>query len=62
VFDGTWPTALSLRDLEGMMAERGISVDHANIHRWTIYYAPVLLEEFNLRKRLVASKWHIDEI
>ncbi len=44
-----------------MMVERGISVDHANIHRWIIYYAPLLLEEFNLRKRLVASKWHIDE-
>ena len=26
---------LSLRNLEGMMAERGVSVDHATIHRWT---------------------------
>ena len=26
---------LSLRNLEEMMAERGISVDHATIHRWT---------------------------
>jgi putative transposase len=52
---------LSLRDLEEMMAERGISVDHATIHRWTIHYAPLLLEQFNLRKRAVSRQWHIDE-
>jgi transposase-like protein len=53
--------SLSLRDLEEMMAERGISVDHATIHRWTVYYAPLLLEQLNLRKRPVSRKWHIDE-
>ena len=36
--------SLSLRNLEEMMAERGISVDHATIHRWTVHYAPQLLE------------------
>jgi transposase-like protein len=52
---------LSLRNLEEMMAERGISVDHATIHRWTVHYAPQLLEQFNLRKRAVSRKWHMDE-
>ncbi len=52
---------LSLRNLEEMMAERGISVDHATIHRWTVRYAPLLLEQFNRRKRPVAAKWHMDE-
>jgi putative transposase len=33
---------LSLRNLEEMMAERGISVDHATIHRWVIRYSPEL--------------------
>jgi putative transposase len=41
---------LSLRNLEEMMAERGISVDHATVHRWTVHNAPFLLEEFNRRK------------
>jgi putative transposase len=36
-------------------------VDHATIHRWTIHYAPLLLEQFNLRKRAVSRQWHIDE-
>jgi transposase-like protein len=53
--------SLSLRDLAEMMAERGISVDHATIHRWTIHYAPLLLKEFNVRKRPVTGKWHVDE-
>ena len=52
---------LSLRNLEEMMAERGISVDHATIHRWTVHYAPLLLEQFNRRKRPVTGRWHIDE-
>ena len=31
---------LSLRNLEEMMAERGISVDHATVHRWVVRYSP----------------------
>jgi transposase-like protein len=52
---------LSLRDLEEMMAERGISVDHATVGRWVVRYSPELLERFNRRKRAVTGKWHIDE-
>jgi putative transposase len=52
---------LSLRNLEEMMAERGISVDYATIHRWTVHYAPLLLEQFNRRKRPVTGRWHVDE-
>jgi transposase-like protein len=52
---------LSLRDLEEMMAERGIRVDHSTIHRWVIRFSPLLLEQFNHRKRAVTGKWHIDE-
>ena len=53
--------SLSLRDLEEMMAERGIAVDHTTVHRWTVRYAPLLLERFNRRKRSVTGRWHIDE-
>ena len=38
---------LSLRDLEEMMAERGIHVDHSTVHRWVVHFAPLLLESFN---------------
>ena len=52
---------LSLRDLQEMMAERGISVDHSTIHRWVVHFELLLLESFNRRKRAVTGKWHVDE-
>jgi transposase-like protein len=52
---------LSLRNLEKMMAERGITVDHATIHRWVVRYSPELLQRVNLQKRAVGRKWHVDE-
>jgi putative transposase len=52
---------LSMRNLEEMMAERGIAVDHATIHRWVVRYSSELLERFNHRKRAVSGKWHADE-
>jgi putative transposase len=38
-----WDVAypLSLRHLEEMMAERGVSVDHSTVHRWAIKLLPV---------------------
>src|SRR5215207_7766033 len=50
---------LSLRNLEEMMAERGISVDHATIHRWVVRSSPELLKRFNARKRIVTRKWQL---
>jgi hypothetical protein len=44
-----------------MMAERGISVDHATIHRWVVRYSPELLKRFNAHKRAVTARWHVDE-
>jgi transposase-like protein len=52
---------LSLRNLEEMIAEHGISVDHATIHRWVVHYAPELLTRFNSRKRPATVRCHIDE-
>lgn len=53
--------SLSLRDLEEMMAERGLSVDHSTVQRWVVRFSPQLLERFNRRKRSVTGKWHMDE-
>ena len=32
--------AVSYRDLEEIMAERGVSVDHSSLNRWVVRYAP----------------------
>jgi Transposase and inactivated derivatives len=52
---------LSLRDLEEMMAERGVNVDHSTVHRWVIHFSPQLAERFNRRKRGVSGSWPMDE-
>jgi len=52
---------LSLRHLEQMMAERGISVDHSTVHRWAIKLLPVLEKAFRRCKRAVGRSWRMDE-
>ena len=52
---------LSLRHLEEMMAERGISVDHSTVHRWAIKLLPALEKAFRRCKRAVGKSWRMDE-
>ena len=57
---------LSLRNLEEMMQERALFVDHSTIHRWIVKLVPVLEEAFRKRKRkrgigAVGKSWRLDE-
>jgi putative transposase len=51
---------LSVRNLEEMMAERGIEVDHSTVHRWAIKLLPILEKAFRRRKRPVGKSWRVD--
>lgn len=57
--------SLSYRDLEKMMAEQGLSVDHTTIYRWVQHYSPMLRKSYEGKKmpghaqanqRLLASR------
>ena len=52
---------LSLRQIEEMMAERGVIVDHTTVHRWSIKMLPVLAAAMRRRKRPAGSSWRMDE-
>jgi putative transposase len=52
---------LSFRNIEEMMAERGVFVDHSTVHRWALKILPVLAAMFRLRKRPVGGNWRMDE-
>lgn len=53
---------LSYRDVEELMAERGVTVDHSTLNRWVIKYAPLLETEFRkTHKNRVGSSWRMDE-
>ena len=58
-----WYTAypLSLRNLDEMMAERGVLVDPATVHRWALRLLPVLSAVFRRRKLPVGLSWRVDE-
>ncbi|MDE9463472.1 IS6 family transposase [Xenorhabdus bovienii] len=53
--------ALSLRNLEEMMTERGIEVDHSTLYRWVIRLTPLLGKAFRRHKRPVGRRWRMDE-
>lgn len=52
---------LSYRDLEEMMEERGVSVDHATINRWVLKFSPMLAWNARHHKRPVGRSWRMDE-
>ncbi len=52
---------VSYRDLEEIMSERGVDVDHASLNRWVVRYSPLLAEQARLRKRPTDSSWRMDE-
>lgn len=53
--------ALSYRDIEELLRERGIEVDHATIHRWVLEFGPQLASAFKKRKAVTNSSWRMDE-
>ena len=52
---------MSFRNIEEMMAERGVFADHSTLHRWSIKMLPGLARAFSRRKRPVGPSWRMDE-
>lgn len=53
--------AVSYRDLEEILAERGIEVDHATLNRWVVKYASALAHAAQRRKAPTVPSWRMDE-
>jgi len=53
--------SLSYRDLEEIMEERGLSVDHVTIWRWVLRYAPILNQRMRREVRHPNRSWRVDE-
>ena len=52
---------LSYRDLEEMMAERALTVDHTTIYRWVQKYAPELEKRCKPHLKQTNDSWRVDE-
>ena len=52
---------LSYRDLEELLAERGIDVDHVTLHRWVQRFTPLLIDAARPCRHAVGHRWFVDE-
>jgi transposase, IS6 family len=52
---------VSCRDLERMLADRGVQVDHVSLYRWVPRFAPELEKRVRRHLRPCRGPWHVDE-
>jgi transposase-like protein len=53
---------LSLRDVEDLLAERGITVSYETIRRWVNYFGPLIAADLRKRRPKPHKIWHLDEV
>jgi IS6 family transposase len=53
--------SLSLRDVEELLAERGLGADHTTVWRWAQCYGPELEQRMRRHLRPTNKSWHVDE-
>ncbi len=54
--------SLSLRDVELILAERGVSVSHESIRRWCLKFGQTFADKLRRRRPRPGDKWHLDEV
>jgi transposase-like protein len=52
---------LSYRDVEELLAERGVEVDHVTVYRWVLRFTPLLAEAARPCRHAVGDRWQVDE-
>jgi transposase-like protein len=52
---------LSYRDLEELLVERGIAVDHVTLYRWVARFTPLLIEAARFTRHAPGDRWFVDE-
>src|SRR5664279_2822087 len=53
--------SLSLRDVEELLEERGLNVDHTTVWRWVQYYGTVLEQRLRRHLKPTNKSWRVDE-
>jgi transposase-like protein len=53
--------SLSYRDVEELLAERGITVDHVTIYRWVQRFTPELIDAARPSRHVAGDRWFVDE-
>ena len=53
---------LSYRDVEDLLAERGLEVSYEAVRRWVLRFGPRFARELRRRRPRPTAKWHLDEM
>ena len=54
--------ALSYRDVEDMLAERGIDVSYETVRRWTLKFGAIIARKLRRGRPRADVRWHLDEV
>ena len=54
--------ALSFRDVEDLLAERGIAVSYETVRRWVNHFGPTIAARLRKRRPKPCTTWHLDEV
>jgi putative transposase len=53
---------LSFRDVEDLLAERGITVSYETVRRWVNHFGPIIAAHLRKRRPKPHATWHLDEV
>jgi len=53
---------LSYRDVEDLLAERGLMVSNESIRRWVLKFGPIIAKNLRAIRPKAHSRWHLDEM
>ena len=53
---------LSYRDIEDLLAERGLDISYETVRRWVAKFGPLFARELRRRRPRPTGRWHIDEM
>jgi putative transposase len=53
---------LSFRDVEDLLAERGIAVSYETVRRWVNHFGPMIAAGLRKRRPKPHATWHLDEV
>ena len=53
---------LSYRDVEDLLAERGLDVSYKSVRRWVLKFGPLFARDLRRRRNRPTSRWHLDEM
>ena len=52
---------LSYRDVEDLLAERGLIVSNESIRRWVLKFGPIIAKKLRTSRPQAYTRWHLDE-